>query len=299
VSICCATYNHRDFIAQAIETFLMQETTFPVEVIIRDDASTDGTTDIIRSYETRYPHLISVIYETDNQYSRGYRATPAMMLKASGKYIALCEGDDYWIRRDKLDLQVNCFQNHPETALVFTEREVIGTEGYRVTGYKGSVFSVKDVSKGLVAFTQTMMFPSFPGLPAFLDTHQDIYGDMLISYYCSLQGPIRCLAVRTACYRQTGCGIWSSMSAKRRAEERFMTWCRFHRKFYGGSSSLLASMLAPEAAQLMLKSTSVREALHWARTYMKKTDGGLFRLYLGFVRYFVSQIRDRPLTRKM
>ena len=102
VSICCLTYNHAPYIRDAIEGFLMQKTNFPVEILIHDDASTDGTADIIREYETRYPDIIKPIYQTENQYSKGVKISREYQFsRARGKYIALCEGDDYWT--DKLN----------------------------------------------------------------------------------------------------------------------------------------------------------------------------------------------------
>jgi len=102
VSICCLTYNHAPYIRDAIEGFLMQKTNFPVEILIHDDASTDGTADIIREYETRYPDIIKPIYQTENQYSKGVKISwEYQFSRARGKYIALCEGDDYWT--DKLN----------------------------------------------------------------------------------------------------------------------------------------------------------------------------------------------------
>ncbi len=73
ISICCQTYNHASYIRECIDGFLMQQTTFPVEILIHDDASSDGTDNIIREYEAKYPDLIFPIYQTENQYSRGIR----------------------------------------------------------------------------------------------------------------------------------------------------------------------------------------------------------------------------------
>ena len=94
-SICCITYNHENYIADAIESFLMQKTNFNYEIIIYDDASTDKTADIIREYETKYPGLIKPIYQTENQYSKGVKTINFSLQRAEGKYIAVCEGDDY------------------------------------------------------------------------------------------------------------------------------------------------------------------------------------------------------------
>src|SRR5690554_3523732 len=98
VSIQCITYNHENYIRDAIEGFLMQKTTFPVEVLIHDDASNDSTSDIIRVYESRFPNLIKPIYQTENQYSKKRGLISKIQNdRSKGKYIAKCEGDDYWI----------------------------------------------------------------------------------------------------------------------------------------------------------------------------------------------------------
>lgn len=121
VSICCATYNHQKYIRDAIESFLMQKTTFPFEILIHDDASTDGTADIIREYEAKYPDIIKPIYQTENQYSRGINPYLAFVYpRAQGKYIALCEGDDYWIDPLKLQKQVDYLERNPHVSFVAT-----------------------------------------------------------------------------------------------------------------------------------------------------------------------------------
>lgn len=118
VSICCITYNHEKYIADAIEGFLMQKTDFPIEIIIHDDASTDRTPEIIRSYHERYPDLIKSIYQSVNQYSQGIKIPPTFVWpRARGKYIALCEGDDYWTDPCKLQKQVDYMEAHPECSL--------------------------------------------------------------------------------------------------------------------------------------------------------------------------------------
>ena len=122
VSICCITYNHSDYIKDAIEGFLMQKTTFPFEVIIHDDASTDGTTEIIRDYVSKYPDLINAIFQTENQYSKKRGITVRFVYPVTrGKYIALCEGDDYWTDQYKLQKQVDFLEANQEYGLVITK----------------------------------------------------------------------------------------------------------------------------------------------------------------------------------
>ncbi|GEM_PF-1249476 len=118
VSIGCITFRHEKFIREAIEGFLMQKTTFPVEIVIHDDASPDGTADIIREYEEKYPQLIRPICQTENQYSQGKRPSRIMKRFVKGKYIAACEGDDYWIDPLKLQKQVDFLEKNPEYGLV-------------------------------------------------------------------------------------------------------------------------------------------------------------------------------------
>lgn len=115
VSISCITYNHEAFIRDAIEAFLMQKTTFPVEILIHDDASTDGTPRIIREYEEKYPNLIFPIYQTENLYSQGTKISINFQYpRARGKYIAYCEGDDYWADPLKLQKQVDFLEANDE-----------------------------------------------------------------------------------------------------------------------------------------------------------------------------------------
>jgi glycosyltransferase involved in cell wall biosynthesis len=114
VSICCIAYNHDGFIRDAIEGFLIQETTFPVEILIHDDASADGTADIIREHEAKYPQLIKPIYQTENQWSKGNKPGHINLARAKGEFIAVCEGDDYWTNPQKLQMQVTALGAAPD-----------------------------------------------------------------------------------------------------------------------------------------------------------------------------------------
>jgi glycosyltransferase involved in cell wall biosynthesis len=134
VSVCNWVYNHKDFIEQSIDSILMQKTTFPVEIIIQDDASNDGTREIIEEYAFRYPHLFKNILFKENQYSQGKDITIGLFKKASGKYIALAHGDDYWTDPYKLQKQVDFLEANKGYGLVYTNfqklinREIIRNE---------------------------------------------------------------------------------------------------------------------------------------------------------------------------
>lgn len=122
LSINTMTYNHEKYIAQCIEGILMQKTNFAFELLIHDDASTDDTTNIIREYEKKYPNIIKPIYQTENQWSKGIKISATYQYpRAKGKYIAICEGDDYWIDENKLQMQVDFLEKNPEYGMCYTK----------------------------------------------------------------------------------------------------------------------------------------------------------------------------------
>lgn len=133
VSIICSTYNHELYIAQCLEGFLMQKTNFIFEVLVHDDASTDNTAEIISEYEHRYPQIIKPIYQKENQYSKGEDIFGKYQCaRAKGKYIALCEGDDYWIDPLKLQKQVDYLEQHSDYALVYTLSKIFDQDNNQI-----------------------------------------------------------------------------------------------------------------------------------------------------------------------
>jgi len=129
VSICCTTYNHEPYIENTIIGFLTQETSFPFEIIIHDDASTDKTRIKLLEYEKRYKRIFRIIQQTENQYSKGVNVLFEKLIPhAQGDYIALCEGDDFWINKEKLSLQEKALRENPgisiciHNAIILNER---------------------------------------------------------------------------------------------------------------------------------------------------------------------------------
>ncbi|MGI5976878.1 MAG: glycosyltransferase [Candidatus Limivicinus sp.] len=114
VSILCTAFNHEEYIAEALESFVSQKTDFSFEVIVNDDCSSDNTADIIREYAEKYPDIIRPLYQKENLFSRGldYLYETAFYSRMRGEYIAFCEGDDKWLDENKLQLQVNFLDSH-------------------------------------------------------------------------------------------------------------------------------------------------------------------------------------------
>lgn len=123
VVINCATYNQENYIRDALEGFIMQKTDFPFVAIVHDDASTDDTADIVREYAEKYPDIILPVFEKENKYSKNDGSLGKIMktaIKATkALYVALCEGDDYWIDPSKLKTQVDFLDTHLDYSMCF------------------------------------------------------------------------------------------------------------------------------------------------------------------------------------
>ncbi|MCC4282809.1 glycosyltransferase [Marinobacter salarius] len=149
ISILCHTYNHRSYIEDALRGFLIQKTKLPFEVIVHDDASTDGTSEIVKRYAKEYPRIINPIIQSENQYARGRKPTLLSFPHAKGEFIAICEGDDFWISRNKLEKQSELMRLkadvdiffHP--AVLFVDEEVINLRNYY--GEHDEILSLKTV----------------------------------------------------------------------------------------------------------------------------------------------------------
>lgn len=214
VSICCLTYNHEKFLRTAVESFLMQETTFPIEIIIHDDASTDRTPKIVATYQAQHPDVFVSIRQPANLFVQGVRGVTVRFLlpHARGKYVALCEGDDYWTDPHKLQQQVDFLEANPEFSGSFHETQQLmfdGTPG-RVFGEKApSVMVAEDTFTTLSPFhTSALVFRRTPiAFPAWLaDT---VSGDMALFSILTSLGPLKKLPGIMSVYRKHPAGVTS------------------------------------------------------------------------------------------
>ena len=130
VTVICITFNHKNYIRRCLDSLVSQKTDFRYEVIVHDDASTDGTGEIVREYAERYPGLIIPVIEEENCFSRGIDFIQLKMLPiASGKYCVEVEGDDFWCDPDRLKLQVEALETHPECVVCVHDTNVVDKDG--------------------------------------------------------------------------------------------------------------------------------------------------------------------------
>lgn len=160
VSIRCTAYNHEKYIRDALEGFVMQKTNFRFEAIVHDDASTDGTAAIIREYADKYPDIIKPIYETENQYSKHDGSLARIMNEAcKGKYIAFCEGDDYWIDPFKLQKQVDILETDETISMVYTDFNTVDNNGGKID--RERYLRIKEISGCGNMFAQLLQRGNF------------------------------------------------------------------------------------------------------------------------------------------
>lgn len=215
VSVSVITYNHEKYIRQCLDGILMQNVNFPYEVLVHDDASPDGTADIIREYEAKYPDIIKPIYQTENQYSQGKTVSKFNFDRARGKYLAFCEGDDYWTDPGKLQKQVDFLERHPEYIATAHRVKVINERGETIDypGYSDVVEHIHTIDE--------YFKPPHPGkLPSqlaslvmrnvflTLDPHiKDLHyscnaiGDRKLSLLLVMMGDTYCLSEAMTTYR--------------------------------------------------------------------------------------------------
>ena len=240
VSVLCLAYNHEKYIRDCLDGFVRQKTTFPFEVLINDDASTDGTASIIREYEIKYPGIIKGIYQQENQYSKGIGIVSDILFpKASGKYIAFCEGDDYWSSEDKLQKQFDALESHPECHLAVHANEVIRENGQTT----GNIRLRIDIKNNIISssdFIYNVLFKEGPHLASFFIRSKDYqqycqnlptyrkcvnFGDIPMALFFGNLGSVFYSREVMSKYRLFSDGSWSSKlkaSSKEKQIEHFI-----------------------------------------------------------------------------
>lgn len=205
VSVIVITYRHEDFLAQAIDSIAAQRTDFPFEIIVAEDSSPDRTRDVALAMQRKYPALVRVMFTDGNKgMNRNFRFA---LNAAHAPYIALCEGDDFWIDPDKLQRQVDALEGDPDVDLAITRGYRLHADGRRELGWDyGEVprrVSVAELfaGAGQVAPTASLLWRSAAtrDLPAWFDDAG--FGDLLLNLATGARGGARYDPAATVCYR--------------------------------------------------------------------------------------------------
>lgn len=220
VSVRCLVYNHEKYLRQCLDGFVMQKGV-RFEVIIHDDASTDGSADIIREYERKYPEIFKPIYQTENQYSQGKSVTELISSKLTGKYTAFCEGDDYWADPYKLNKQFDALEKNIDCVLSTHLVKMVSERG----DFIGSRIPEEKIESGIIPgikLIETIQY-LFQTSSYFIRTecYKDFLnqqfrkispvGDVPILLYCGAIGNVYYFEEEMSCYRCGTPGSWTQM----------------------------------------------------------------------------------------
>ena len=235
VSVLCTAYNHEEYLREALDSMLAQETDFAYEILVNDDVSTDSTADILREYEARWPDKIRAFYQTENLFSQNKDVYYEVFFpNARGKYTAFCEGDDCWTDPTKLQRQVDFLETHPDYTACVHNTELVFCDGDRpneslATREEDCDMEFADILPGMSHAWHTS---SLLGRTDLLADPPDFYyiaadagfGDFPYALWLRLNGKIRFLARFMSRYRlNSGASSWSSdLEAQTRRRTRFL-----------------------------------------------------------------------------
>ena len=249
VSICCLTFNHENYVRKTLDGFLMQKTDFKYEILIHDDASTDNTSKIIKEYEEKYPEIIKPIYQEENQHSKGVKITWTYQIpRAIGKYIAICEGDDYWTDPYKLQKQFDLMEKNKNCSVCCHKVGSINADGSKTEGtfpnkqipdVLNQEEFVKEVANSYQFqtssyFIRSEVLKQYVGnIPEFSSKMK--VGDVGWLLMCAKEGALCYIDEEMSVYRRNVPGSWSdrqkSEGKKLKQSENYINGLREYDKF--------------------------------------------------------------------
>jgi len=233
VNVFIVTYNQEKYIEECLDSILMQKTNFTYEIVIGEDHSTDNTRTICEKYANEHANIVLLPLKENLGLVKNWERT---LNACHGKYIALCEGDDYWIDPFKLQKQVDFLEENNQFNMCVTNRSILIPEGnFYDDLYTKEIFTKEDILKGEIPHTQTMLIRNLDkeDMSRFLLKMLDSLPsgcDRVLAYWYSLSGNIPVLPYITAVYRWSGVGVWSNYSEIDREFHSLELFRIFHKR---------------------------------------------------------------------
>jgi glycosyltransferase involved in cell wall biosynthesis len=277
VSICCLSYNHEPYIKECLEGFLKQKTDFDFEILIHDDASTDNTQSIIKEYEVKYPEIIKPICQTENQWSQGINPSRRFNYsRVQGKYIAMCEGDDYWTDPSKLQKQVDFLEKNEDYAVVYHNSQALRENGKLDSTLMLKHTSNKSISKLDVINqpipTLTILYRNLPEIIEDFNIVGIVAGDVVLRTLISRFGKGKYLHnITPAVYRIHAGGTSSSQSMQKRFTDSLNAkeFVLNHFKQKGWEHAFIQQNMTEQYLNAFLSIFKKDKKIHWS--FLKKS----------------------------
>lgn len=300
VTICCITYNHAAYIRECLNGFLMQETNFKFEVVIHDDASTDETQSIIKEYCEKYPNVFSPIFQHVNQYSRGIKSIIQTFCvpKFRGKYIAICEGDDYWTDPYKLQKQVDFLESHPDYGMCYTKvKRFVPKNNKFIDEWGGPNETMDKLLIENTIPTLTAVFHKAIYYNYLTEIHPSkrgwLMGDYPIWLYFAQNSKIKFINETTGVYRI--CTESASHSNDLEKIIRFNNSYHDIRTWYNSRQNTVPQKkLDQNQAVLLFNSSVFRSSKEYAKLYYKRIENKTLKIR---IKYWACMLGVYPIIR--
>lgn len=307
VSICSITYNHAPYIRQCLDGMLMQKCNFRFEIIINDDCSTDGTTEILKEYEKKYPDLIHPVYHEENLYSKGQRGFFSKFVypKAKGKYIALCEGDDYWTDPYKLQKQVDFLESHPDYAMCFHNaiqhwQDDLTKKDSLFSNIENREYSGIELYNRWIVPTASVMFcKQVIDSKLYIEASNDrkfIFGDTVLFLCCARYGKVYGMNDVMSVYRRLSSGLILQNHSDEFLQKRLQHTLEFEKIFGSDLKPYVRKKYIIENLNLFYKRICLLK-LKLAFQYLKQSFGynvfyTIYYMPIVLIKMIVRKIRN-------
>jgi glycosyltransferase involved in cell wall biosynthesis len=309
VSVSVATYQHVDFIKECLDGILMQITNFPIEIIVGEDESNDGTREICIEYADKYPDKVRLFLRdrklsqlSDEQGNFLTRFNGIWnRMSCRGKYIAICEGDDYWIDQYKLQKQVDFLESNYDVNMVFSNRMIQENGTFTPIIYPNRNFDLNDVLSGNNWGIQSVCFrKAVLNNDRFFELIIKINADRLIPYLCATKGKIRRIKEFTSVYRMTGNGIATSRKKEKYIEIAMDDFWRFHETLNFPNQRMLTKGQARYISSLLIRNKfNLQNYFNQSIAYLSKYEKVTLSKMLWINFYVLIIMKDKVIAKFM